>query len=341
MKFLPKATYLLVFLAAILLFLYHLSSLLVPLTLGVYLAMLIVPFTRFLERYKAHKILSSLISAFTLFILSGLFFYMLFYQITLFAEEMDLIEEQLTSAVERVQQEITSITGMTLEEQNEVVNTETLLKFIEDSIAGVVGGILIFTGNFLLVFAYVFLILLYRDKFFDFIISLYPTHKEKENTRDALKEISKVIFHYLWGRLQVMLALAIMYIAAFLIFGLPYALLITLFGALITIIPYIGPLVSGIVPITFALIFFDEFSYILIFSTCIVIIQLIESYVFEPFFLSREVKLNALVVVISVLLGGYIWGIPGMILFVPMIATVKIISNHSENLKPLGTLLGK
>lgn len=341
MDFLKKANCILFFLIAILSVLYFLSSLLIPLTFGIFLAMLTVPLSNFLEKYKFNRVLSSLVSSLTLFIISGIFFYLLIYQITLFAEELPSIEEELHSTIERVQQEVSSITGMSFQEQRELINTETLWNIFEGIIGDLINGILVFTGSFLLVFAYVFLILLYRDKFIDFIITMHSTDTERDNAKDALHKIGKVIFHYLWGRLQVMLALAIMYYTAFLIFGLPYALLITLFGALITIIPYIGPLVSGVVPITFGLVFFDDFTHILIFTICIIVIQLIESYVFEPFFLGKEVKLNALTVLVAVLTGGVIWGVAGMILFVPVFATIKIISNHNEGLRPLALLLSK
>lgn len=337
MEFLKKANYLLFFLIAIFLLFYHLSSLLIPLTFGIFLAMLIVPFSNFLEKHRVHIVFSSLASTLALFIVSGIFFYLFFYQIKQFAEELPLVQEELQSAIERMQYEVAESTG---ESQQDMPDIDTLWEMVETRIAEFIGRILEFVFKFFLVFVYVFLFLLYRQKCMDFIISFYSTDGEEENARDALRKISNVVYHYLWGRLQVMLTLAVMYYTVFLIFGLPYALLITLFGALITIIPYIGPLLSGLIPISFALIFFDDFTYILIFVICIVMIQLIESYVLEPFIIGREVKLNALTVIFAVILGGIIWGVAGMILFVPMFATLKIISNHSDGLKPLGNLLG-
>jgi len=338
MEFLKKACYLLFFLIAVLLLFYHLSSLLIPLTFGIFLATLIVPFSNFLEKYRVHIVFSSLASTLVLFIVSGIFFFLLIYQIAQFSEELPQIQEELQSAIERMQHEVALSTG---ELQQDMPDIDTLWEMFEARIAEFIGRILEFAFQFFLVFVYVFLFLLYRQKCMDFIIGLYSPDEREKNAREALQKISKIVYHYLWGRIQVMLTLAVMYYTAFLIFGLPYALLITLFGALITIIPYIGPLLSGLIPITFALIFFDDFTYILIFTICIITIQLIESYVLEPLIIGREVKLNALTVIIAVILGGIIWGIAGMILFVPMFATLKIISNHSKGLEPLGTLLGK
>ena len=60
----------------------------------------------------------------------------------------------------------------------------------------------------------------------------------------------------------------------------------------------------------------------------------------EPFILGKEVKLNALVVIVAIVVGGIIWGLAGMILFVPIFAIVKIISLNHPGLKPIGFLLG-
>lgn len=343
MDFLKKANRLLFFLIAIYLVFYHLAAFLIPLTFGIFFAMLILPFTRFLEKYKFNTILSSLTSTFVLFLFLGVLSYLFILQIGQLADQLPGIRGNIESVIENLEEQIVSATGGPIEDQQEIIEerTRALWGIIETQIAGFIGGVLDFTLKFLLTFVYVFIFLLYREKFMRFIIRMYSTKKEKENARDVINEITKVVYQYLWGRAQVMLSLAVMYYITFLIFGLPFALLITIFGALITIIPYIGPLLSGLVPVSFAIIFFEDVSYIVIFSITILVIQLVESYFFEPYFIGKEVKLNALAVIIAVILGGIIWGVAGMILFVPIFATIKITSNHSEDLRPFGALLGK
>ncbi len=343
MDSLKKANHLLLFLLLIFLVIYYSGSFLVPLTFGIFLAMLMVPLSNFLEKYKFNTVLSSLISTLTLFICLGFLTYLFIYQFILFAEQLPAIRDEIQSGIDYLQQRIASASGISLEEQQDIIERQTrnMWVIIESRLAAFLGGVLNFTFRFLLVFVYVFLFLLYREKFMHFIIEMYTTDNKKENAREALYKISKVVHHYLWGRIQVMGLLAIMYYVTFLIFGLPFALLIALFGALLTIIPYIGPFVSGLIPITLGIIFFEELYYILLFAVVIIVIQLIESYLFEPLIMGRELELNALTVIIAILLGGIVWGIPGMILFVPLFATVKIISSHNEYLKPLGYLLGR
>jgi len=343
MDFLNKANRLLLFLIAVYLVFYYLATFLIPFTFGIFLAMLVVPLTNFLEDHKFNRVWSSLISTFSLFIILGVLSYLFIIQFSQFADQLPGIRADIEAGIENLQEQIAAATGVPLEEQKEIIErrTRSLWMVIESQIAMFIGSILDFTLKFLLAFVYVFLLLLYRKKFTGFIIRIYSSREERENARDAINKISRVVYQYLLGRAQVMLALAVMYYVTFIIFGLPFALLFTLFGALITIIPYIGPLISGLLPVIFALIFFDSVSVKLTFIVILIIIHLVESYIFEPFFVGKEVKLNALAVVIAIILGGIIWGVAGMILFVPLTATIKIVSNHSEKLKPLGALLGK
>jgi predicted PurR-regulated permease PerM len=137
-----------------------------------------------------------------------------------------------------------------------------------------------------------------------------------------------------------MAMLAVMYYVAFTAFNLPYAGLLIIFGTLITIIPYLGPFVSGFMPIIFSFIFFDSLQNVVLFTALIITIQLIESYVLEPLVIGKEVRLNPLLVILAVIMGGLIWGIAGMVLFVPLFAMIKIISNYSEGLEPIAFLFG-
>jgi len=191
----------------------------------------------------------------------------------------------------------------------------------------------------LLMLIYVFLLLLYRNRFVRFV-GMYTTDERFEEVREIISQTSRVAHHYLWGRIQVMLILAAMYIVLFLSYGLEHTWLLVVFGALITVIPYFGPFVSGVLPVIFMVIFGHSFEAVLSFTILITIIQLIESYVLEPLILGYEVQQNPLFVIIAVILGGAVWGLPGLILFVPLFSILKIIFDHSPALRPVGYLMG-
>ncbi len=317
------------------------SSFLIPFLFGAFLASLVTPFCDLLESLKINRIFSSLISTLVVFIVVGGLLFLFIFQTDKFVSDIGSVRDQLGNLMDSIEKQITSVANITAEEQKRFweERTDQIVDRIDSLATSFFGGVINALSGLLLILIYVFLLLLYRDRLTRFVM-MYIADDKKEHVQEMIGRMSRVVHHYLWGRVKVMSLLGIMYYATFLVFGLPYALLITIFGALITIIPYLGPLISGLVPILFAFLFFDSIPKAVFFTAIIVIEQLIESYVFEPWIIGREVKLNPLIVIIAIILGGLVWGLAGMILFVPLFAIVKIISSNSKGLEPIGHLLG-
>lgn len=330
----------LIFLFALVAGLYYGATFLIPLTFGALLAALMAPFTHRLEKLKIGRLLSSLISTLVALIIFGGLFYLIFWQLKLFTQDLPQIKDQIESFLKVLQQKLSYSTGITPDEQDEMLKeqSEEIIGSAQKIVAGFLGNIVKTFLEILLVQAYLFLFLIYRDRFSDFIMS-YVSPENSERATSVLHKTSKVMHHYLWGRIKVMSILASMYLITFLAFGLKYTILLTVFGAIVTIIPYIGPFLSGVIPVGFMMVFGGTYSEVMIFATIVLIIQLIESYVLEPVIIGSEVQLNPLVVILAIILGGLIWGIAGMILFVPLFSIIKIISDHTTNLKPIGRLI--
>ena len=321
--------------------LYYGASFFIPFTFGAFLAALMAPFSDLLERTKMGRTFSSLLSTLVVLIVVGGLSYLFFWQLKLFANDLPQIKEELTTFFKRIQAQLSSATGISMEEQEKILQerSESIMGVVQKQAASLFGNVMNVVFKFLLVLIYVFLFLLYRQRFSDFVMKYVPQEKKKR-AKVVLGKTAKVVHHYLWGRVKVMSILAIMYLAAFLIFDVRYTILLTVFGALITIIPYIGPFISGVLPVIFMIIFGGSFTEIMVFAAVILVIQLIESYVLEPVIIGSEVQLNPLTVIISIIVGGMIWGIAGMILFVPLFAIIKIVSDNTANLKPIGFLIG-
>ena len=341
MNQLTKINRILLFALLIVIFLYWGAQFLIPFIFAILFTFLMVPLCNLLEKIKISRTIASLLSTLMVFIVFGGTLFLFIAQINLFVSDLPEMEDKIESIIESSQNKIESITNLSLSEQDTIFEERSgkIIEIIEPIITGFFGDLFSTVFSFFLILIYVFLLLLYREKIFDFLL-MYISKTEEEDAKDTFSKIGKVAFHYLWGRVQVMILLGIMFFITFISFGLPYALLFSLFGAVITIIPYVGPLLSGLLPILFSFLFFDSLQKILFFAALIIVIQLIESYVLEPLLLGKQVKLNALVIIVSIVLGGLIWGLAGMILFVPIFAIVKIISLNHSSLKPIGFLLG-
>lgn len=338
---LKKTNSILLFGFAVLAALYYGAAFLVPFTFAAFLAALVAPLCSLLEKAGLGKIPSALLSTLVVFVVISALSYLLIYQLTLFVNDLPLIKEQLKEFLHKLQQELSSATGISRQQQQQFLQerSDSMLQMVQDQLTIFLEELLIILVKFLLVLVYLFLFLLYRHKF-EQVVLMFVADEKDEKAIQIMEENSKVVHHYLWGRVKVMSILAVMYLITFWIFKLEYAILLTIFGALITIIPYLGPFISGLLPILMYMIFGHSFSEVIIFASVVMVIQLIESYVLEPYIIGAEVKLSPLAVVVAVIIGGMIWGLAGMILFVPLSAMIKIFADHSPYLKPLGYLLG-
>lgn len=339
---LRKSNTVLIFIFLIIAGLYVGSSILIPITFAVFFATLILPVSNFLERKTgAGRILSSFLSTLILFVGVGIIFFFLIQQLGIFMNDLVDRKEEIQEYLVLVRNEIMNFTGFTLEQQEDMFRDRLaqILQFTQKFLSGILAGALGMVLKFLLILIYVFLFLINRDKFEKYIME-YVDHDQKEEADLILKDTKKVAHKYLWGRIQVMLILGGMYIIAFTSFGLEHTALLVIFGMIITIIPYIGPLISGLLPVLFMIVFGGSTTEIILFAIIVLIIQLIESYVLEPLIIGAEVKQSPLFIIFAIILGGAIWGAAGLILFVPIFGILKIIFDHTKGLKPLGHLIG-
>lgn len=341
-KNLKKTNTALIFIFLVITALYVGSSILIPITFAIFFATLILPVSNFFERKAGlGRISSSFLSTFILLVGVGVVFYFLIQQLGIFMNDLVERKDEIQEYLVLIRNEIMQSTGFTLEQQEEVFRNrlDQILQFTQKFVSGVLTDVLGTVLKFLLILIYVFLFLINRDKFEKFIMD-YVEQDHKEEADLILKDSKNVAHKYLWGRIQVMLILGILYIVTFTAYGLEHTALLVIFGVIITIIPYIGPLVSGLLPILFMIIFGGSTLEVVSFFIIILIIQLIESYVLEPLIIGAEVKQSPLFIIFAIILGGALWGAAGLILFVPIFGILKIFFDHTKGLKPLGYLIG-
>ena len=321
--------------------LYFASSILIPFSFGVLFAMLMHSVANFLERKGMGTLMSSTICTLIIFVVVVGVSIILNRQLLQFTEDLPEFQKQIAVYYEQARDLVRKEFGVSEAEQEKFVKEQgkDLAENAREMIRSAVAGIMSMFLSFMLALIYMFLLLLNRGKYVKILKQLVKG-EHRQTTVAIGKKISKVAQKYLWGRIQVMVLLGIMYLITFLLFGIKYAILLTIFGTLVTIVPYIGPFVSGILPILIAIISGIDFTTVMFFAAIVLIIQLIESYVLEPVLMGSEVNLSPLAIIISIVIGGAIWGLAGMILFVPLLAMAKIYLDHMENLKPYGMLIG-
>ena len=167
--------------------------------------------------------------------------------------------------------------------------------------------------------------------------------QDQESTKisDTFKSITQQIQRYVITKIGMNLGAGITIGIVLSIFGLDFAIIWGVFVFLFNFIPTIGSAVALIAPALMALIQSESIGYALLIAGIVAGIQTAFFNLLEPMILGKRLNLNPLVILFSVLIWGYIWGIVGMLLSVPLTAIIKIVISNSESkhLKFIGDLM--
>ncbi|MDO5707733.1 MAG: AI-2E family transporter [Andreesenia angusta] len=192
---------------------------------------------------------------------------------------------------------------------------------------GFANGVVSFFGkafNMVLIPIVTFYMLKDKDKIKDGILRTIPWKKRDEVVKVS-KDIDDVIGAFIRGQLIVCLFIGVATAIALTIIGIDFSILIGIFAGIFNIVPYLGPII-GLIPAVIIALMDDPIKVISVVIS-ITVIQQIESNFISPKIVGDSVGLHPIVVMVSVLLGGSYFGIFGMLLAVPTIATLRILFN--------------
>lgn len=335
----PVAILLLVALAISLL--YVLRPLLVPLLYGVFIAMILYPFCSKLESKGLGRVSSIVLALLLLSILFSGLLILILYQYRLFMDDFPVIREKLKPLLLSLFTWVERYLGTKPQADGEwlkgIVNYSgiNIGSFISTGI-NLAGNALF---NLLIIPLYAALILNSRTKFKAALLmiagGLYKDHMDHILVRSV-----KIYSKYIKGMALVYLIVGILNSIGLLLLGVKYAILFGMLTAVMTIIPYFGIIISSLLPISMAWISTNSIYYPLGVVFVFSLVQYLEANFIFPYVVGEKVNVNILASLISVIAGGLLWGVSGMVLFLPLTAILKIIADETEEWKVVSILLG-
>lgn len=311
-----------------------LRDIVIPLAFAMFLSMVLLPVVNKIER-RTGTTFAVAIVVIGGTILFGLMMWLLVSQIISLVNDLPSLQERANKAV-------TVFKGMMWSRLN--IDQGDLNRMIQDflkSVSTYLGAFLVTTGNTIATLVqipiYMFLLLIYRDKFQQFFLNLFPNDDEEMVWK---KDIERVTQGYITGLLLVTLIVATLNTTGLLFLGIKHAIFFGLLSGILTIIPYVGIFIGALLPTLMALITKDSAWYAVGVVAVFMVVQFLEGNFITPRVTGSKVSINALAAIIALLLGGKILGIAGMILAVPAIGILKIFLAYSPRLKPFVILLG-
>jgi predicted PurR-regulated permease PerM len=332
-----KATLVLFGLVLFFYILWALSSVLVPFAFAGLFAILLNPLFNRLDS-RLPRVVAILLTLLIATVIIGSILYFLSTQIASFSNDIPLIKQKFTSLIDRLQHWVHGRFGPGISKKVDAIQ-QSLETTDTGTITSTLGTVFSFLSVLFLLPIYIFLLLYYKPLLLEFIFQI-SSEKHSLRVAEILSNAKTAIQSFMVGLMWETSIVCVLNSMALLIIGVPNAIVIGVLGGLLNILPYVGGLIAIALPVLMALIVTDGYSTILAIIGSYLFIQFIDNNFLVPRIVSSKVKINALISVLVVLLGGLLWGISGMFLSIPFIAILKIIFDRIEELKPWGKLLG-
>lgn len=321
--------------------LYFGRSLFVPLSFALLISCVLYPICLWLERHKISRMGAIAISMTGLTILFVVLIFLLVNQLKGFFYEWPNLKSRLFETLDEISRWLTG--NFNIDKQKQIA---WLNKMMDDSGGGAmslisrtisasaVGSVL-----FILIPIYSILILYYRHKWVEVLYRLFPT-EGRERIRDIVKLSIQSYYNFIKGMALVYLIVGVLNSVGLYLLSIPHAFLFGFIASILTFIPYIGIIVASLLPISVAWLTFNSIWYPIGVIAIFGFVQYLEANLIFPLAVSSRLKINALVTILAIVAGGLVWGVSGMILFIPFLGILKLVADRTPSLKTLSMILG-
>ncbi|MCX6213495.1 AI-2E family transporter [Spirosoma sp.] len=322
--------------------LHELQGLLIPLVFAILFSVLLFPLVQRLENWGVPRILAIVMCL--LLALGALT--ALFWGVSV---QISSFSEVIPQFVKRGSQYIDSIQTFADEQLNidRKRQVAEIKKYLNQALAE--GGTILTTTllattsiltNLFLVLLFAFFFLLYRDFFRSFFYKVFDDTR-RSKIDDVMSGIYEVVKDYLAGLVLVILIIGTLMTVGLLILGVDYAVFFGFFGACLVLIPYFGISMGSLLPAAYTLVTQDNPLKALGVIGVFLFVQTLEGNFITPYIVGSKVSINPLAAIVVLILWENVWGLPGLILALPMTAIIKVIFDSVEALKPYGFVIGE
>lgn len=330
----------LISIALLIVALYLGKDVVLPILFSILLATLLLPVYKWLAGKKIPKPIAIILPLAISLILVFSVVFLLSKQIIHFFDDLPTLEERVGELKKKVQYWVDDTAHIKVTDQNKYLkDAGQKLKTNAPKMLGATFLTLTDIITYLvLIPIYTFLILFYKDTIKVFLMKVFRNGSEKK-VEEVLNESTSVAQHYVIG-LSIETALVFaLNVIGFLILGIKYAIFLALLAALLNLIPYVGILVANIICMFVTLVSSDVPTDAIWVGAILAVVQFLDNNFGMPLIVGNKVKINALVTIVGILIGGAICGIPGMFLAIPALAVMKVICERVPDLHAWGILL--
>jgi predicted PurR-regulated permease PerM len=229
--------------------------------------------------------------------------------------------------------------GATEEEQKKAPTT------VELKTSRVPGTFINWTGTFLVglgeTLVLLYLLLASGDLFLQKLVRVMPTFRDKKRAVEISHEVQQNISNYLFSVSLINLGLGILVSGGLYFMGVPNAVMWGIVVAVLNFVPYFGPVAGVVVLAMVGLLTFDTLWKGLLPPAWYLLLHVLEANLITPVLLGRRFTLNPVVIFVSLIFWTWLWGVPGALLSVPILVSIKVVSDRVPAMSSLSELLSR
>ncbi|MGY2134743.1 AI-2E family transporter [Hymenobacter sp. HD11105] len=321
--------------------LWKLDSVLLPLTFAALFTILLLPLCERFERWGLARVFAIILCLLLVIVALAAIVFAFGSQIAQFKAEIPKLQDRLVQYFDEIQQMLAQRFGIQPISKDELIDSS--LQTAKKQAGGYLGATLNTTVDVLsvltLVPIYMFCFLYYRDHIRQFMFRFVSPEK-RTAVLHTVDSIRTVVQAYITGLLTVIVIVAILNAIGLLVLGVKFAIFFAVFASVLTIIPYIGILIGSALPALITLVETGSPLKALGVIGVFVFVQFLEGNFITPMITGSKVSINPMAAIIALILGGELWGTPGIIISIPLIAVIKVVLDSSKATEPFGFLLG-
>lgn len=318
------------------------KSILIPIAFALLISFMLHPLVKKCESWGMNKILAVFLPIFSviLIIAGGIF---------LFSTQIIQITNEFSHFQNKIVGAFTDLTLFINENVSFVPNLEKnelfggIKDWLHESMGSLVKQTFYSTATFLTgLFAtliFTFLILIYRKGLTKALSHFAPVDK-RERVVKMFKSVQQVGLNYLSGMIILVIVIGLANSFGLLMIGIENPFLFGFLGAILAIVPYVGTVSGAIIPIVYSIIAYNSLWMPISIAILFWFVQLTTDNFLSPKIVGSSININAFTSILSLIIGAAVWGIAGMILFLPFAAMLKIVCEEYDQLKPVALLIG-
>ncbi|MFA6570386.1 MAG: AI-2E family transporter [Bacteroidota bacterium] len=317
-----------------------LSSILIPLVLALLFAVLFQPFLQFMKKHKIPDFLGLPIVAIISLVILLVITNILISTISDVAAEQNYLLVRLDEKINALMQFISSATGLKINQGflNKEFNNLLSSDWLGKTAGGLASGLSSLTGSFIMFGLYYVIILSGMSGYKKYI--QYVGGDSNERLFANFEKVQKSVISFILLKTLVNICAGVAATLICIAFGVKFPLFWGFVTFMFDYIPTIGSLIATVPPALMGLIQFDEIKTALLLFACLSVVQFTIGNILEPKIIGNRLRLNTVTVIFGLVFWGYLWGIPGMMLSVPLMVILKLIFENNQSLSILARVMG-